>query len=229
MDDVAGVLDAAASESAALFGVSDGEALCLRFAATCLERVRSVLTFGAWARRTRAADYPWTATQEQRETRYQDILDTWGTTTGLGTIFPSLIGDPSFEEWMGIYSRAAASPAAAVALLRMNSEVDIRPILGTVRVPSLIMNRLEDTDVKGDEARYIASQIPRATLKLFAGADHVPWAGRTDDILGEVEQFLTAARHAVDDRILATALSTGIAASTELPTRLGDRHGRDML
>src|SRR5260370_39921321 len=207
MDDVAGVLDAAASDIAALFGVWDGGALCLLFAATRPERARSVLTFGAWARRTRAADYPWTATQEQRETRCQDILDTWGTTTGLGTIFPSLIGDPSFEEWMGIYSRAAASPAAAVALLRMNSEVDIRPILGTVRVPSLIMNRLEDTDVKVDEARYIASQIPRATLKLFAGAAHVPCPGRTNDILGEVAEFLTAPPHAVHHPTPATTLS----------------------
>src|SRR5260370_24201285 len=100
MDDVRAVVDAAPSETAALFGVSDGGALCLLFAATHPERVRSVLTFAAWARRTRAADYTWTATQEQRETRYQDILDTWCSTTCLGSIFLNLISGPQYEVGM---------------------------------------------------------------------------------------------------------------------------------
>jgi class 3 adenylate cyclase len=141
-----------------------------------------------------------------------------------------MIGNPAFEEWLGAYFRAAASPAAAVALLRMNSEADIRAVLPSVRVPALIMNRIEDGDVRVEEARYIASKIPGAKLEMFPGVDHVPWVGHTDDILGVIEEFLTGSRKAdTGDRVLATILSTDIAGSTELVTRLGDRKWRDLL
>jgi class 3 adenylate cyclase len=218
MDDLRAVMDAAGSENAALFGVSEAGAMCLLFAATYPERVRSVLTFGSYAKRIRSGDYPWAPTREEREAAYAEIPETWGTTAGLEAVFPSMIGNPAFEEWLGAYFRASASPAAAVALLRMNSEAEIRAILPTVRVPALIMNRKEDGDVRVEEARYIASQIPGAALKIFPGADHVPWVGHQEDILGEIEEFL-----------LATILSTDIAGSTELVTRLGDRSWRDLL
>jgi class 3 adenylate cyclase/predicted alpha/beta hydrolase len=230
MDDLRAVMDAAGSKKAALFGISEGGALCLLFAATHPERVSSVLTFGSYAKRIRSEDYPWAPTREEREAAYAEILETWGTTSGMEAVFPSMIGDPEFEEWIGAYLRAAASPAAAVALLRMNSEADITAILASVRVPALIMNRVEDGDVKAAEAAYIASQIPGARVKMFPGADHVPWVGDSADILGEIEEFLTGARRAdTGDRILATILSTDIVASTEHVTRLGDRVWRDLL
>ncbi len=230
MDDLRAVMDAAGSESASVFGTSEAGAMCLLFAATHPRRVRSVLTFGSYAKRIRSADYPWAPTREEREAAYREVLETWGRTTGLETVFPSMIGNPPFEQWVGAYFRAAASPAAAVALLRMNTEADVRAILPSVRVPALVMNRIEDGDVRVEEARYIAAQIPGATLKLFPGADHVPWVGHQEDILGEIEEFLTGARHAdTHDRVLATILSTDVAGSTELVSRLGDRSWRDLL
>ena len=230
MDDLRAVMDAAGSENASVFGTSEAGAMCLLFAATYPPRVRSVLTFGSYAKRIRSADYPWAPTREEREAAYREVLETWGGTTGMETVFPSMIGNPPFEQWLGAYFRAAASPAAAVALLRMNSEADVRAILPTVRVPAMIMNRIEDGDVRVEEARYIAAQIPGATLKLFPGADHVPWVGHQEDILGEIEEFLTGERHADTlDRVLATILSTDIAGSTELVARLGDRTWRDLL
>ena len=230
MDDLRAVMDAAGSENASVFGTSEAGAMCLLFAATYPPRVRSVLTFGSYAKRIRSADYPWAPTREEREAAYREVLETWGGTTGMETVFPSMIGNPPFEQWLGAYFRAAASPAAAVALLRMNSEADVRAILPTVRVPAMIMNRIEDGDVRVEEARYIAAQIPGATLKLFPGADHVPWVGHQEDILGEIEEFLTGERHADTlDRVLATILSTDIAGSTELVARLGDRIWRDLL
>jgi class 3 adenylate cyclase len=230
MDDLRAVMDAAGSEKASLFGTSEGGAMCLLFAATYPSRVRSVITFGSYAKRIRSDDYPWAPTRDEREAAYREIPDTWGTTKGLERVFPSMLGDPAFEEWVAAYFRAAASPAAAVALLRMNSEADIRAILPSVRVDAMIMNRIEDGDVKVEEARYIASRIRGAKLALFPGADHVPWVGRSDDILGEIEEFLTGSRQAdVSDRVLATILSTDIAGSTELVTRLGDRGWRDLL
>jgi pimeloyl-ACP methyl ester carboxylesterase len=154
MDDLRAVMDAAGSESASVFGTSEAGAMCLLFAATHPQRVRSVLTFGSYAKRIRSADYPWAPTREEREAGYREVVETWGRTTGMETVFPSMIGNPSFEQWLGAYFRAAASPAAAVALLRMNSEADVRAILPTVRVPALIMNRIEDGDVRVEEARY---------------------------------------------------------------------------
>jgi class 3 adenylate cyclase len=230
MDDLRAVMDASGSERPALFGVSEGGALCLLFAATHPERVRAVLTFGSYARRVWSPDYPWAPTPEQREAEYAETLATWGTAADMATIFPSMVGNAAFREWIGAYFRGSASPSAAVALLRMNTLADIRSVLSTIRVPTLIMNRIEDGDVKSDEARFIASQIPGATLKLFAGADHVPWVGQTEDILGEIEHFLTGARHTdPGDRVLATILSTDIVGSTELVAQLGDRTWRDLL
>jgi class 3 adenylate cyclase len=230
MDDLRAVMDASGSERPALFGVSEGGALCLLFAATHPERVRAVLTFGSYARRVWSPDYPWAPTPERREAEYAETLATWGTAADMETIFPSMVGNVAFREWIGAYFRGSASPSAAVALLRMNTLADIRSVLPTIRVPALIMNRIEDGDVKSDEARFIASQIPGATLKLFAGADHVPWVGQTEDILGEIEQFLTGARHTdPGDRVLATILSTDIVGSTELVAQFGDRTWRDLL
>ena len=230
MDDLRAVMDAAGSERAAFFGVSEGGALCVLFAATHPERVRAVITFGSYAKRVWSPDYPWAPTPEKREAEYAEILATWGTGTGMDAIYPSMIGNAGFREWIGAYFRSAASPAAAVALLRMNTQADIRSVLPTVRVPALIMNRIEDGDVMVDEARFIASQIPGANLKLFAGADHVPWVGDAEEVLGEIEEFLTGARHASpSDRVLATILSTDIVGSTELVRQLGDRNWRDLL
>ncbi|OLC40406.1 MAG: adenylate/guanylate cyclase domain-containing protein [Gemmatimonadetes bacterium 13_1_40CM_4_65_7] len=230
MDDLRAVMDAAGSEQAALFGVSEGGALCLLFAATHPERVRAVLTFGSYARRVWSPDYPWAPTPEKREAEYAEILATWGTGTGIETVFPSMVDNPQFREWIAGYFRGSASPAAAVALLRMNTQADIRSVLPTIRVPALVMNRIEDGDVKSDEARFIASRIPGAGLKLFPGADHVPWVGQTEEILGEIEEFLTGARHShPGDRVLATILSTDIVESTELVARLGDQTWRDLL
>jgi pimeloyl-ACP methyl ester carboxylesterase len=230
MDDLRAVMDAAGSERAAIFGVSEGGALCLLFAATHPERVRAVMTFGSYAKRVWSPDYPWAPTTENREAEYAETLATWGTARDMDAVFPSMVGNSAFREWIAAYFRGSASPAAAVALLRMNTQADIRSVLPTIRVPALIMNRIEDGDVRSDEARFIASRIPGARLKLFAGSDHVPWVGQTEEIIGEIEEFLTGARHTQPgDRVLATILSTDIVGSTELVSRLGDRSWRDLL
>jgi len=230
MDDLRAVMDAAGSERAAVFGVSEGGAMSLLFAATHPEKVRAVITFGTYAKRVWSPDYPWAPTPADREVEYAEILSKWGTASDMATVFPSMVGNPAFREWIGGYFRAAASPAAAVALLRMNTQTDVRTILPVIRVPALVMNRIEDGDVKVDEARFIASKIPGARLKLFPGADHVPWVGESEDILGEIEEFLTGARHTdPSDRVLATILSIDIVDSTDLVTKLGDRPWRDLL
>jgi class 3 adenylate cyclase len=189
-----------------------------------------VLTFGTYAKRVWSPDYPWAPTPERREAEYAETLATWGTEVDMATIFPSMVGNAAFRERIAAYFRGSASPAADVALLRMNTMANITSILPTVRVPALIMNRLEDGDVTADEARYIAARVPGAKLKLFAGADHVPWVGHTDEILGEIEEFLTGSRRTdPGDRVLATVMGTDMVGSTQLLARLGDRAWRDLL
>ena len=138
--------------------------------------------------------------------------------------------DASYRQWVATYQRLAASPGAAVAVMQMNKEIDVRPILPAIRTPTLVLHRTGDGVTRVEQARYLAEHIPGARLVELAGADHTPWVGDIDLIVDEVEEFLTGARHAAEsDRILATVLFTDIVGSTERAAALGDRKWRDLL
>jgi len=114
--------------------------------------------------------------------------------------------------------------------MSMNKEIDVRPILSAIRVPSLVVHRTDDRVIRVEQARYLASQIPGARLVELAGADHAPWVGDSDAIADEVEEFLTGARHSGEtDRVLATVLFADIVGSTERATTLGDRRWGELL
>src|SRR5918999_85209 len=148
--------------------------------------------------------------------------------TGISDLVPS--ADEAFKRRAVAYLRRSASPGAAVALLRMNSQVDVREVLPTIRVPTLILHRVGDLDVNIEEARWIASQIPAAKLVELRGDEHLIWAGNVDEVADEVEEFLTGTRPAHGgDRVLATVLFTDIVGSTERAVELGDRRWRDAL
>lgn len=230
MDDVRAVMDAAGSEKAAVYGLSEGGVMAMLFGATHPQRCQAVLTFGAYACRIYHPDYPWAPTPEARQAWYDSLESSWGRPESLADIVPSKVGDSAFMEWYGAFFRAGASPAAALAMAKMNTQADVRDILPAIRVPTLVMNREEDGDVRVDEARYIASHIPGARLATFPGADHVDFVGNADAVLDEIEEFLTGARHAAEpDRVLATLLFTDIVGSTETAAALGDRAWRDVL
>jgi pimeloyl-ACP methyl ester carboxylesterase len=230
MDDVRAVMDAAGSERAAIYGLSEGGVMAMLFAATHPERCQALLTFGAYACRIHRPDYPWAPTPDERQQFYDQIETVWGRPESLASIVPSKVEDAAFMEWYGAYSRAAASPAAALTLAKMNTQVDVRDILPAIRVPTLVMNREEDGDVAVEEARYIASRIAGARLATFPGADHVDFVGDADAVVDEIEEFLTGARHAAEpDRVLATLLFTDIVDSTKTAAALGDRDWRDLL
>jgi class 3 adenylate cyclase len=143
---------------------------------------------------------------------------------------PSKLNDEAFMRRLTAYFRSAASPGAAVALLRMNSEIDVRHVLPAVHVPTLVMHRTRDRSVNVEESRWMAGQIPEARFVELAGEDHMPWVGDQDSILDEVQEFLTGDRPAREaDRVLATVLVTDIVGSTRLAARLGDRAWSDLL
>ncbi len=190
MDDVRAVMDAVGSQRAVLVGVSEGGPMCGLFAATYPERTEALVMIGTYARRTRTEDYPWGPTVEQRETFCREILEQWGGPVGIEDRAPSRAGDQAFRDWWSSYLRMGASPATAVALTRMNAQIDIRHILPTVRVPTLVVHRTGDRCLRVEEGRYVASLIPDSVFVELPGEDHLPFVGDQDALFAEVEQFL---------------------------------------
>src|SRR4029079_13463809 len=145
---------------------------------------------GSYARRMQAPDYPWGATQEERDDFCRTILEEWGGPVGIEERAPSRAGDPAFREWWASYLRMGASPGAAVALTRMNAAIDVRAVLPTIRVPTLVLHRTGDRCLKVEEGRFLAAHIPGATLLEQPGEDHLPFAGDQAAMLTAIEDFL---------------------------------------
>ena len=230
MDDVRAVMDAVGSERAALFGYSEGGTKCALFAATYPARTSALIMAGAFARRMSAPDYPWGVTEEQMDAFVDKIQREWGGPVGVDMRAPSMAHDEGFRQWWARWLRASASPAAAVKLVRMNMEIDIRHVLPAIRVPTLILHSVNERFLDVEGSRYMAAQIPGAKLVELPGADHAPWLEDADMIVSEIEEFLTGARPVSEpDRVLATVLFTDIVGATEKAAGLGDRRWHDLL
>lgn len=207
MDDVRAVMDAVGSKRAALCGVSEGGPMCSLFAATYPEKTLALVMIGTYAKRIRDAEYPWGPTAEQREHFFEVMRKQWGGPVGIEERAPSLAHDPQFRDWWATYLRMGASPGAAVALTQMNAEIDVRNVLPSIRVPSLVIHRSDDQCLKVEEGRFVAERIPGAKFVELSGDDHLPFVGDQDAMLDEVEEFLTGARHHIEpDTVLATVM-----------------------
>ena len=229
MDDVRAVMDAVGSERAALFGISEGGPMSLLFAATYPERTSALVLYGSYARRAWAPDHPFGRTDEEMGRIIETMEREWGGPVGVEIWVPSMAGDERFRQWWANYLRLAGSPGTAVSVMRMNMEIDVRHVLPAVRVPTLVIHRTGDRLTRVEQGRYLAERIPAARLAELPGDDHVPFFN-SDQIIDEVEEFLTGTRHATEaDRVLATVLFTDIVGSTERAAALGDRKWRDLL
>jgi len=223
MDDVRAVMDAAGSKRAALFGASEGGVMCALFAATYPQRTSALVLYGTYAKRIWSPDYPWAPKADDRERYIEAAERQWGGPAQLDILAPSAQNDERLRQWWARYLRMSARPGAAVALLKMNTQIDIRPIPPTIRVPTLIMHRAGDLDIDVGGSRYMAEQILGTKYVELPGNDHLWFVGDTEAILGEVEEFLTGVRHRAEfDRVLATVLFIDIAESTAIAARLGD-------
>jgi len=195
MDDIRAVMDAVGSQKAVLFGHSEGGSVSALFAATYPNRVISLITFGIFAKRRWAPDYPWAPTDEERQVVYDMIENSWGSgDMDLESLAPSKANDKKFMDWLANYFRSGASPSAAMVLTKMNSEVDIIDILGSIKVPTLMLQRTRDIDVKIEEGRFIAERIKGARFVEFEGKDHLFWVGNTEDVLKEMRVFIKNAQ-----------------------------------
>jgi pimeloyl-ACP methyl ester carboxylesterase len=230
MDDVMTVLDAVESSSAAFFGLSQAGPMAMLFAATHPERTRALVLYGTYASARKREDYPWGRSDEWLEGLAGQIDQLWGSSSFLPQMAPTRAGDESFRRWWGRLERLAYGPGNALAYLRMMVQIDVRPILPTIRVPTLILQRRDDVYRDPGNARYIAAHIPGARLVELAGVDHLPYVGDADAIVDEVQEFVTGVRPAPEsDRVLATVLFTDIVGSTERASTLGDRGWKDLL
>jgi class 3 adenylate cyclase len=221
MDDVRAVMDAAGSESAALFGYSEGGPMSVIFAATYPDRVRALVLYGTYAKRSDPDDdYPWAPTRDARASVARELEEGWGENVDYSAMWPS--ADAAELAWAHRRGRASLSPSGARDLILMNSKADIRDVLPSVQCPTLVLHRTGDLDASVEEGRYIASRIPGARFVELSGEDHVPFDD-PDQILDEVEEFLTGARPAPrSDRVLATILFTDLVGSTQKAESVGD-------
>ena len=230
MDDVRAVMDAAGSERAALFGISEGGAMCTLFAATYPERTSALALYGTMARVLRAPDYPAGVPPELFAAWTEWVIGGWGTANALAIFAPGVADDEAFRESWARFERYAVSPSGMRILMQMMRDTDARHVLAGVRVPTLIVHREGDNAVRVEHGRYLAAHIAGARYTELPGDDHFPWVGDVEAIAAEVEEFVTGVRPAhAADRILATVLFTDIVGGTEKAAALGDQRWRELL
>jgi class 3 adenylate cyclase len=231
MDDIRAVMDAVGSERAALWGISEGGPMCMLFAALYPERTRALVLRGTGPRLVTGPDWPWGWSAESAAPMLDAAEQNWGSGTVLSYFVQGLADDQRGQEVTGRFERFAASPGAARQLLEMNFEVDVRNILSTISVPTLVLHRAGDYIVPVEAGRYTAENIPNASFVELPGDFHLSARpGDEEEAMDVVEQFLTGTRtdHEID-RVLTTILFTDIVGSTERAAALGDHAWRELL
>jgi pimeloyl-ACP methyl ester carboxylesterase len=230
MDDVKAVMDAAGFEQAAIFGVSEGGPMSMLFAATYPDRVSSLILYGTYGRMVRSEDFPVGVPEYALDRWAEMVREEWGGPVGIRFWAPSAVGDAEMENGWARVLRQGTSPAGAIDLINLYREIDVRSILPTIGVPSLVLHREGDQVVRVPQAHYLAEAIPGARYVELEGEDHLAFAGDQDALLDEVEEFLVGSRSGGEaERALATILFTDIVGSTEMAARLGDRRWRDLI
>lgn len=228
MEDARAVMDAVGLESAHVLGWSEGGPLAVLLAVSHPRRVLSLVLYGTQSCFHRADDYPWGSPESSIEEEFETIEQAWGSLAFAEYFAPS--GDQRFARQWAAYQRAGASPAAAAALGRANWEIDIRPLLGAIRTPTLVLSRRGDPIGPPAAARYMTELVPRARFVELEGDDHVMWLGDVESLCGEVEHFITGARPGPPEPgAVTTILQCDIEGSTLLAHELADERWADLL
>jgi len=230
IDDLRAVMEAAGSRQAVVIGVSEGVPMSILFAATHPEMVSALVLYGGMARSTWAPDYPWATPTEALLESMGELLPHLYDGAVLEVMAPSLADDPQARQMFARFQRYAASPAMLQQNMLMFLDIDVRAVLPTIDVPTLVIHRRGDMTVNRRAAEWMADQISGARYVELPGNDHLPFAGDADAILDEIEEFLTGVRRETEiDRILATVMFTDIVDSTKQASAMGDRAWRDLL
>jgi class 3 adenylate cyclase/pimeloyl-ACP methyl ester carboxylesterase len=229
-EDLGAVLDAVGSEQAAIYAELDAGPMGMIFAATHPERTSALVLGNTVARYAWAADYPDGATPEAIDLTVQMFRATWGTEDLIAAVFPSMADDPLFLRWRAKYTRASATPRTAAAQYRYIFGLDVRSVLPSIRVPTLVLHRSNFPLVPLEHGQYLAEHISGARLVELPGADAWFFTEGAEEAVDAVAGFLTGAPPPVEvDRMLATVLFSDIVGSTERASALGDRAWGELL
>lgn len=230
LEDLEAVLDAVGSRRTAVMGASEGGAESMMFAATRPERVSSLVLYAAWPRFFAGDGYAIGPQPESGTALVQSVLDHWGKGDLLALMAPSIRDDPRVRAWSGQFERFSASPGTAAALMSLALENDVRGLLSSIRVPTLVIHRTDDVFAPVEHGRYLASHIPDAKYVELPGFDHPHFFGDCDAVIAPVQEFLTGTPVTADgERVLATVLFTDVVGSTRRAAAMGDRRWRDLL
>jgi class 3 adenylate cyclase len=235
IDDVRAVMDAAGSGQAVVFGQSDdGGPLAAYFAAAYPERTRGLILYETRAKMLKAPDYPWGYEPTGPDVWAAERESFWGTDAyarrWLRELAPSVAGDDQALRRYSRLLRQSASPGTEELFERVTGQFDIRDVLPTVHVPTLVLHRTGDEDNPVEAGRDLADRIAGARFVEIPGIDSYPWAGDQEPLLAEVQAFVTGSRPAeASDRVLATVLFTDIVGSTERAATLGDAKFKELL
>jgi class 3 adenylate cyclase len=230
LEDITAVLDAVGSDEAALFGHTASGPFMAFYAARHPERVSALVLYAATAVPTADEEAPWALSSEERWERLDRMTENWGTGNNLEFMGPIAAKDPRVHEWFGRLERLAASPGAMRTLTANLERADPRPIMPEIRVPTLVMHRKGDQMMDPRHSLLYAERIPGAKYVELAGAETMIFLGDTEQVVGELEEFLTGDRRGTPpQRQLLTVLFTDICDGTKRASELGDARWRDLL
>jgi class 3 adenylate cyclase len=234
MDDLMAVLDEVKSERTALFGYEDTNFVVCMSSATRPDRVSHAILLNPSPTWIRDDEITWEWSHREWDEQIDQTRRLWGTPglmAELGAkVFPSIVGDDRELEWMARFERLSQSPGAAVAETRKYCETDVRGVLPSMHVPSLVLQRPDDAFIDARSPRYVADRIPDARFMEIPGRDHLPWGEEMDALVEEIEEFLTGVRHAPEPGfVLATILFTDIVGSTERQAAVGNREWNELV
>jgi class 3 adenylate cyclase len=224
IEDMLTVMDAAGFERPYIYGEANATHMAGLFAATYPDHLCGLILYASWAV---GADV---LTPALSEFLVQAVDETWGEGSTAALFAPTMMDDPAFIEWLGLSERHAASPGMVKKIIEIDRDVDLRPVLPAIRVPTLVLHRTRDPLVDVELGRKVAAAIPNARFVELPGEDNLSYVGEADALLDEVEQFVTGSRrHHEFERVLTTLLFTDIVGSTQRAADLGDRRWRDLL
>ncbi len=230
--DVCAVMDAAGSKQAAILGIAEGGPPALFLAASRPERCRALVLLNTAARMSRTTDYPWGAPEEVLLDIVERQARSWAAADAehVARIAPSRVDDARLLEQLARLGRSAVSPGAVAHYYRQSVLTDVRELLPLIQAPTLVLQRARNEIAPPEFGQYLAGHIPQAKYVEIDGTDHIWFTENPDQVVGEIEEFLTGSRASADpDRRLATLLFTDIVGSTARAAELGDTEWRALL
>ena len=222
--DLSAVLDAVGFERPALVAEDSNGVRAIHFSATHPERVSALILVNSYAHYVREPDYPWGLPRESVDRVVDLVRDTWGTPVALEIVAPDRVGDEHFRAWFARSARFGSGPDQVADIVRACIEDDVRPLLASISVPTLVVHREGNRFIQLGAGRYLAENIPDARFVVLPGNAHLFFVGDTDALADEIEEFLTGARSGTEGEVvLAAVLFTDIVASTEHQAQVGPR------